>query len=192
MEKRKPYRNSIRSEKMIIRAFVELMQKKDEKKITVTDVVNEADINRSTFYAHFKSIDDVRERIHSDVMESIMIFVNKGSDNGEAEPERTFDLIVNFLESDASFYKALINRVGADKFLRQLREKVIGICLNNPAIMNKVSDRKKLEVAMRIFIGGYVSIIEDWANGSLNATLAECTDVMKECIWGSIDRYAEA
>lgn len=192
MEKRKPYRNSIRSEKMIVRAFVELMQKKDEKKITVTDVVNEADINRSTFYAHFKSIDDVRERIHSDVMESIMIFVNQSSDNGQAEPERTFDLIVNFLESDSSFYKALINKVGADKFLRQLREKVIGICLNNPVIMNKVSDKKKLEVAMRIFIGGYVSIIEDWANGSLNATLAECTDVMKECIRGSIDRYAEA
>ena len=46
--------------KAIVHAYVELMQK--NKKITVTDIVNTADLNRSTFYAHFKTADDVREK----------------------------------------------------------------------------------------------------------------------------------
>ena len=59
-KKKKTYRNFTRSEKAIIRAYVELMQKKVRSRITVTDIVNTADLNRSTFYAHFKSADDVR------------------------------------------------------------------------------------------------------------------------------------
>ena len=59
MEKeRKTYRNFKRSEKAIIHSYVELMQK--NKRITVTDIVESADLNRSTFYSHFKSADEVR------------------------------------------------------------------------------------------------------------------------------------
>ena len=47
VKKKKTYRNFTRSEKAIVHAYVELMQK--NKKITVTDIVNTADLNRSTF-----------------------------------------------------------------------------------------------------------------------------------------------
>ena len=46
VKKKKTYRNFTRSEKAIVHAYVELMQK--NKKITVTDIVNTADLNRST------------------------------------------------------------------------------------------------------------------------------------------------
>ena len=52
--KKKTYRNFKRSEKAIIRAYVELIQNKGDKRITVTDIVENADLNRSTFYSHFK------------------------------------------------------------------------------------------------------------------------------------------
>ena len=47
VKKKKTYRNFTRSEKAIVHAYVELMQK--NKKITVTDIVNTADLNRSSF-----------------------------------------------------------------------------------------------------------------------------------------------
>ena len=51
------------------------MQK--NKKITVTDIVNTADLNRSTFYAHFKTADDVREKIQTDVINELFGSINK-------------------------------------------------------------------------------------------------------------------
>lgn len=79
MEERqkKTYRNSIRSEKSIIHAYVQLMQNKTSKRITVTDIVNKADLNRSTFYAHFKSAEDVRERIQKDVLKELLGSLDK-------------------------------------------------------------------------------------------------------------------
>ena len=49
MEK-KEYRSALRSRKMIRQAFFELLKEKSFEKITVTDVVKKADVNRSTFY----------------------------------------------------------------------------------------------------------------------------------------------
>ena len=189
MEKRtkKPYRNAIRSEKMIIRAYATLMQEND--KITVTDIVNEADINRSTFYAHFKSIDDVREKIHSDVMDNIMASVTKEDIVLKGSYEAISE-IVDFLESDEKFYKSLIRTRGADKFLNQLRDTVINIYLSDTELMAKIRDKKNFEIILRLFIGGYVLILEDWARDKLGEiSLEDSTRTMTQVLSRSIQEY---
>ena len=49
-KKKAEYRNSIRSKTLIRNALLSLMQEKEFEKITVTDIVSKADINRGTFY----------------------------------------------------------------------------------------------------------------------------------------------
>ena len=46
-----------RTKKLLRQALTRLMQQKDFQSITVTDVVREADINRGTFYAHYRDED---------------------------------------------------------------------------------------------------------------------------------------
>lgn len=50
------YRSSLRSKKLIINALVDLLDEKPLDKITVTDIVKKADINRGTFYAHYENV----------------------------------------------------------------------------------------------------------------------------------------
>lgn len=40
-------------------ALIEMLKKKEYKYITVTDICNKAGVNRSTFYLHYDSIDDL-------------------------------------------------------------------------------------------------------------------------------------
>lgn len=49
---RAEYRSAIRSRRMIREAYTVLLKEKDLSKITVTDIVNRADINRATFYVN--------------------------------------------------------------------------------------------------------------------------------------------
>ena len=56
MAEKKEYRSAIRSRRFIRQAFMELLREKRLEKITVTDIVNRADINRSTFYAHYTDV----------------------------------------------------------------------------------------------------------------------------------------
>jgi len=47
-------------------ALLELIYVKDFKEITVSELIEKANISRGTFYAHFSNLDDVRQQLISD------------------------------------------------------------------------------------------------------------------------------
>ena len=67
------YKSAIRSRRMIQRALVELLQEKELDKITVTDIVTRADINRGTFYAHYADISGVLDSIMENVCQTLSL-----------------------------------------------------------------------------------------------------------------------
>ena len=52
-------------------ALLTLMQTKDFKKISITDIVRLADLNRGTFYKHFQYKEELLEEIIDDVMKGL-------------------------------------------------------------------------------------------------------------------------
>ncbi|MBO0430684.1 TetR/AcrR family transcriptional regulator [Enterococcus sp. DIV0660C] len=52
-----------RTHKMVIEAFIRLVEEKGYDNVTVQDIADEAMINRATFYAHFKDKQDLYEQI---------------------------------------------------------------------------------------------------------------------------------
>ncbi len=52
-------------------ALLTLMQTKDFKKISITDIVQLADLNRGTFYKHFQYKEDLLEELIDDVMKDL-------------------------------------------------------------------------------------------------------------------------
>lgn len=189
-KKKKPYRNFTRSEKAIIRAYVELMQRGGEKRITVTDIVNTADLNRSTFYAHFKTADDVREKIQSDIINDLLGSMNRRDyRNLLSDPSDSIQYVIDFLKKDEEMYKILLNTPGADKFLKKLKDIVIEQYMSDRTILPHIKDREGFEMNLRLFVGGFVSVIEDWAAGSINVPLERCAQIISNSIKMSVQRY---
>ncbi|HIX71197.1 MULTISPECIES: TetR/AcrR family transcriptional regulator [Enterococcus] len=52
-----------RTNKMIVEAFIHLVEEKGFDQVTVQDIADEAMINRATFYAHYKDKHDLYEKI---------------------------------------------------------------------------------------------------------------------------------
>lgn len=63
---------TIRSKENIRNAFIELRRKKELRKITIKELCEKANINKSTFYAHYEDIFDLSEQIESDVVKKII------------------------------------------------------------------------------------------------------------------------
>ena len=66
------YRSAIRSRRMIREAYMELLKEKDLSKITVTDIIKRADLNRATFYAHYPDVRGVTEEIENEIIGKIL------------------------------------------------------------------------------------------------------------------------
>ncbi len=64
-------RRQRKSRKAIFDAFTTLLRSKRYEQITVQDIIDEADISRSTFYAHFETKDMLLKAMCSDIFDHV-------------------------------------------------------------------------------------------------------------------------
>lgn len=143
------------------------MEEKPAEKITVTDIVNKADLNRSTFYAHFTCSEDVLACIQKDVTDNMIKFLDETFiDRVNRDPIPLLLRVAEFVEADEEFFTRLVRSKGADRFLESIQEV---------AFDRLVEDEMKLadtgmeydDAVMRIrFItGGFVAVLKKWLLG---------------------------
>lgn len=70
-------RSVLRSKNMLRKAYIELSTEKDASKITVVDIVNRADLSRSTFYAHYPDVNAVAEEIENDFIQKFNLYLDQ-------------------------------------------------------------------------------------------------------------------
>ena len=187
---KKTYRNFTRSEKAIIRAYVELMEEKGSGRISVTDIVNVADLNRSTFYAHFKTAEDVREKIHTDIIDEITGILEAGDfTNSLSDPRPALRHILDFIKSDETLYKRLLRTGGAMQFMKRLEDIVIERFLTDEIILPQIKARDDFEMTLRLVMGGFISVLQDWAQDNIKVPLERVIEIMEGFIKDSAEAY---
>lgn len=170
------YKSAIRSRKMIQRALVELLQEKELDKITVTDIVTRADINRGTFYAHYVDISDVLDSIMENVCQTIREAL-------ERQPLRTktpdarmaLQHLQRMLESDPEFYRNAIRSNVSGIVLEKLRNFFIELMMQRESGY-AIRDHSQYEFTVRFNSGGVIAMYRDWFSGALSLSLDELTE----------------
>ena len=166
------YRNKIRSKNMIKEAFFELLKEKEYNKITVTDIVNKADLNRSTFYAHYLDVRAITEEFENEVIDKMMELLKKFEfKNFFNNPTPLLLEISRFLESNEAEYRILLKINDAETFLKKLRDIFSNYMRLDTDIPNYLSDTKMVNLRISYFSGGIINMYQDYFNGKLNCTL---------------------
>jgi len=68
-------RRQARTKQLLYKALMELIEEKGSENVTVTDIANQADINRGTFYLHYRDVPDMLEQIKEEVFSKIVSFM---------------------------------------------------------------------------------------------------------------------
>lgn len=182
MEK-KEYRSAIRSRKMIRQAFYEMLKEKNFEKITVTDIVKKADVNRSTFYAHYPDVMGVVEEIQEEILDYTQHFMeNIDFKDFYENPKPYLEYIVKLVAQNNELYRLLMTSAMAAKQLDQLKYIVIDRTIETLDVQNGFKDRVELEFATRFYMGGIVDVYTQWMNGVIDCSLEELTDQLANVI----------
>ena len=168
------YRSAVRSRRLINDALADLLQEKPLDKITVSDVVRRAGINRGTFYAHYADIPDV---IHHLVEQTFCRLRDAITDQPRpiAEmPGIIVGQVQTILEEDLDFYR----KVMASSISGQLEEQLCSIMLEY--LLEHESDYSSVShedyiFKMRFCAGALSNLYRDWFAGELPMTLEELT-----------------
>ncbi|MGM9632541.1 MAG: TetR-like C-terminal domain-containing protein [Eubacteriales bacterium] len=172
MVKKAEYRSSIRSKKLIRKAFMALLTEKDISKITVTDIVNRADINRSTFYAHYPDVRGLIEEIENNIIEKMKdLLAQFEFHTFFTNPTPILLQLSQYLQNDEEFYRILILANGADRFMEKLADVFMQYMKEDAEIPKEIRTSEMFEIRTCYFAGGVICVYKSWFLGQMNCTL---------------------
>ena len=178
------YRSSIRSKQMIKEALLSLMIEKHFDRISITDIVKKADINRGTFYAHYANTSDVLKSISMSVVDEIAsAFSSYNASSALYDPEKYLSSISLFLMKNQVYYAKLLK---ADRFYDVLTEArhaaIKRIIADMPA--KNVSDAcpKNLTIVLDYCISGIMTIYQDILLEKIPISLEDSNKYISELI----------
>lgn len=172
MGQKAEYRSSIRSRRMIREAYTQLLKEKDISKITVTDIVTKADLNRATFYAHYPDVRGVTEEIEDEIIEKMIDVLKEFKFTSFFKnPAPLLLKLSRCLEEDDEFYRTLIMANGSEIFMEKLKNVFSDYMLNNSDIPVDMRHTKTVRLRVYYFAGEIINLYKQWFRGDLDCTL---------------------
>lgn len=168
------YRSAIRSRRLINAALADLLQEKPLDKITVTDVVNRAEINRGTFYAHYADIPDVINHLIQQIFKGIREALTASSPSFAEVPGVFLLRLQELLEEDLDFCRKIMNSSAASMMCDQMVEIMLDYLMQHEADYSK-GNHEEYVLTIRFCAGGLSNLYRDWFAGKLPLTLSELT-----------------
>ena len=146
-------------------AFSELIQKKDINKITVRDITDLADTNRSTFYTHYEDIYHLLHIIEDKLIDAISVY-NSPSIHDENVKKDMMDSL-NYIAEHKNLYGAILNSSKGAEFLTRISE---ALSLRLVSLIGNVHGN---EMVASFYTSGSVSVIRHWVSGRYEDMTAE-------------------
>ena len=183
MEKRKEYRSAVRSRRLIRSAFLELLREKTCEKITVTDIVTRADINRSTFYAHYPDVRGLLEEIMGEAITySTELADSLNIREFLEDPMPFLRELTSYGSDNKELYALLCRSDFAQRQMEHLKRTLIDSALRSPAFPESVRSTTEFRVQISFFVGGILSLYVMWLQGELDCTVEEITKHLSRMI----------
>ena len=177
----------VRKTKMQLRqGLARLMQKKSIKEITVKELVDEVDINRSTFYLHYTDIYQMLEKIEEEAMVDIREAM-EGCPTDCTEREKIIPFLARFfsiLDSNRDLSLALLGPNGDMDFVERI-ETLIASKFLKPSSLPATDT--EIRYAYAFCLSGCIGMIKTW----LSRTVHESPEAMAELTYHLIDNTTQ-
>ncbi|MDR1630452.1 MAG: TetR/AcrR family transcriptional regulator [Oscillospiraceae bacterium] len=144
-----------RTRKSIFDALVELMLEKDIGNITVRELCERADVNKSTFYLHFMDIYDCRDSWSNELLEDIFSRISLITyDDILNNPEQCLNAFFDFFEQNLVFYEKMLNSPLKASSMLTFKDKITEIILQSNNLTLQGDFEKVVSVAF--YLGGVI------------------------------------
>ena len=177
MEPRSRDRRCVRTRRTIKQILMKLIAEEDADAITIKEIAEKADINRKTFYSHYRDVNAVLDDIQNDLVDKLY-GVLKGCEIGRIlrDPYPLFQKLTEILNEDLNFYNYLIRSQSAGNFW----EKIKGALKNR--IMDNLHDemasgKEALSFTVDFIVSGILSIYWEWIGSEQKTPLAQVSKI---------------
>lgn len=163
-----------RTKKAMTEALAKLLLEKSLNNISVREIADMADINRGTFYLHYRDVYDMADKLQNEIFEKF----NEIVDNYESEENRAdlFPLIeqlFNLLAENSDLAKVLLGKNGDAAFVDKLKSVIKEKCFVNAQKILNIKNGNEFIYFYHYIVSGCIGICDNWLNSGMKETPRE-------------------
>jgi AcrR family transcriptional regulator len=169
---------------IISQSFLDCLEKKEFKQLTVKDITEKARINRSTFYKYYmdkydlldKFIDNVLKDFHENLDADFIDLPCSDLIKHRCQIEKTIAFFLSQKRTYVILWNADINRNVFDEMLRIGENKIFSKIENNTVLHLKSQDYSKLY--SKLFLANMMASIRWWFELKLPISAEHLSEIM--------------
>lgn len=185
-----------RTRELLRGALLALIQEKGYDRITVQDILDRADVGRSTFYAHYRDKDELLLSGFEDVRAAL----DAERDAAEIGTDKTTEFlrpmlaVFQHVEGHRQFWGAMTRKGGADLITRALRESVTELVREHfrSQFAEAKGDQVQLEAAMQFVVGACMGILIWWLDNDVPYSAEEIHSIFRRLANQGVRRFLAA
>ncbi len=188
-------RRQLKTRASIFSAFADLLAQNSYSKITVQEIIDEANIGRSTFYSHFETKDDLLralcEELFDHILNSYRGLESKYNFFSDCHnPVSVFEHLLRHLKENDRNMVNLLNSESSDIFLRYFKNSLISLIKEqfmsqinirnqsstpNIDLNGKISEKIKIpeDFLINHIAGAFVEMTLWWIKGGMKQSTEE-------------------
>ncbi|OAA83498.1 TetR/AcrR family transcriptional regulator [Clostridium ljungdahlii] len=160
MEGKKLDRRVRKTKKALLQALTKLISKKKINNITVKELTDLADVNRSTFYLYYKDIFDMVDKVETELINDFSEAYDKFSKKATTYDDLLsfFIYLFEFIQTNAEMSKIFLVHDGDYAFIEKLKNAIKHCQIP----LDTTSSEAEAHYVMPFAISGCIGVIQQW------------------------------
>lgn len=156
------------TERVLGEALTELVREKPLRSVTVKEIVERADVNRSTFYVHFEGMEDLVRHVERSAAEAVIGYIKNAESRGEGAGD-ILDGLFDFVDANRDVLFWLVDDNVTGEALELVRDYCRRACVERWIDLTGLSE-KECNCAITYIFGGGTALLRDWYRGGFRDT----------------------
>lgn len=173
------------TKRLLKESMIQILQKKNIRQVTVSELCSRAGINRSTFYAHYSIPSDVLMEIKKDFVFSMAESLRyPDQDSSVYEKLR---IICQYIYDNRQLQKIILSNSSDDEVLEAALETSFDIWgpVKDTEYIRKL-DRDSDLLARSFYYYGFFRVLREWIIRDIHKTPEEVADILYSILTGHI------
>lgn len=178
-----------RTKKLLKDALISLMRDKEFDKITIKDLTDKADVNRATFYLHYKDKYDLIEQSSDEILGNIGSIIKEHSLDGiidNRDRNQVLEILTSlysYIKENSDFMGVVLGPNGDLSFQVKLKSLMDKIICESSYIGTRNKDRNiSIEYLTTIASSAQLGIIQKWIENGMKESPKELALIISKVI----------
>ena len=160
-----------KTRRKLCECLITLLKEKKVQDITVRELTDMADLNRGTFYLHYKDVFDLLEKTEAELQEDFNQLVCKhDAVDLKQRPSVIFNEIYSLVYDNADLIEILLGENGDLNFVNRLKQLIREKCLKDWMEVFRSGNAAAFDAFFSFIVSGCIGLVQYWLQTGLKET----------------------